>query len=57
MKRVLVGIGIVIGAIAVLTAVGVLLFTMTDFGRERSPKWCTGRSESAESVGTCWTAW
>src|SRR5687768_14724209 len=35
MKRVLVGVGIVIGAIAVLTVVGVLLFTMTDFGRER----------------------
>ena len=35
MKRVLVGVGIVIGAIAVLTVVGVFLFTMTDFGRER----------------------
>jgi translocation and assembly module TamB len=35
MKRVLVGIGLVIGAIAVLTVAGVLLFTMTDFGRER----------------------
>lgn len=35
MKRVLVGIGIVLGAIAVLTVVGVLLLTMTDFGRER----------------------
>ena len=35
MKRVLVGIGIAIGAIAVLTVAGVLLITMTDFGRER----------------------
>src|SRR5687767_1212606 len=35
MKRVLVGGGIVIGAIAVLTVAGVLLLTMTDFGRER----------------------
>ena len=35
MKRVLVGLGLVIGAIAVLTVVGVLLFTTTDFGRER----------------------
>jgi translocation and assembly module TamB len=35
MKRVLVGLGIVIGAIAVLTVIGVLVFTMTDFGHER----------------------
>jgi translocation and assembly module TamB len=35
MKRVLVGLGIAVGAIVVLTVVGVLLFTMTDFGRER----------------------
>jgi autotransporter translocation and assembly factor TamB len=35
MKRVLVGLGVVIGAIAVLTVVGVLVFTMTDFGRDR----------------------
>ena len=35
MKRVLVGIGLVIGAIAVLTVAGVLLLTMTNFGRER----------------------
>src|SRR5687768_8433080 len=35
MKRVLVGLGLVIGALAVLTVVGVLLVTMTDFGRER----------------------
>ena len=35
MKRVLVGLGVVIGAIAVLTIVGVLVFTMTDFGHER----------------------
>ena len=35
MKRVLVGLGIVIGALAVLTVVGVLVFTMTDFGHER----------------------
>ncbi|MGQ0712497.1 MAG: translocation/assembly module TamB domain-containing protein [Gemmatimonadaceae bacterium] len=35
MKRVLVGLGIVIGAIAVLLIAGVLVFTMTDFGHER----------------------
>ena len=35
MKRVLIGLGIVIGAIAVLTVIGVLVFTMTDFGHER----------------------
>jgi translocation and assembly module TamB len=35
MKRVLVGLGVVIGAIAVLTVVAVLVLTMTDFGRDR----------------------
>jgi translocation and assembly module TamB len=34
-KRVLVGLGVVIGAIAVLTVIGVLVLTMTDFGRDR----------------------
>ena len=36
MKRVFVGLGIVVGAIAVLTIVAVLVLTMTDFGRERA---------------------
>src|SRR5688500_3964814 len=35
MKRVLVGLGIVVGAIAVLTVIGVLVLTMSDFGRDR----------------------
>ncbi|HET6700689.1 MAG TPA: hypothetical protein VFH14_02735, partial [Gemmatimonadaceae bacterium] len=35
MKRALVGLGVVIGAIAVLTVAVVLVLTMTDFGRER----------------------
>src|ERR671924_918723 len=35
MKRALVGLGVVIGAIAVLTVVGVLVLTMTEFGHER----------------------
>ena len=35
MKRVLIGLGIFVGAVAVLTVAGVLLFTTTDFGRER----------------------
>jgi autotransporter translocation and assembly factor TamB len=35
MKRALVGLSILIGALAVLTVIGVLVFTMTDFGHER----------------------
>ncbi len=35
MKRALVGLGVVVGAIAVLTVAVVLVLTMTDFGRER----------------------
>jgi translocation and assembly module TamB len=35
MKRALVGLGIVVGAIALLLIVGVLVFTMSDWGHER----------------------